>query len=54
MKNVRVTYEADGVDTEFEDALRKFMKQFMLKAWASGYDFTSGVRDLAFEPQDKE
>ena len=54
MKNVRITYESDGINVEFDNALRKFMKGFMFEPWASGYDLTINVRDLAFEPQDIE
>ena len=54
MKNIKITYKSTDINVEFENALRKFMKQHGFESWASGYDLTTGVRDIAYERQDDE
>lgn len=37
------------IDTNFDNELRDFLESFGLHMWASGFDFQTGYRDIAFE-----
>jgi len=49
MKDLRVVYDGEKVNVELDVAIENILKQFGFTRWASGYNFCSGKRDLAFE-----
>ena len=54
-KEVKVYYKhEDKIVEPWDSAIEDALFAFGLKRWASGYDFTTGVRDLAFRPQTED
>lgn len=47
-KELKVLYEGGKVE-ELDEDIRKVLIEHSYKQWASGFDFRSGMRDLAFE-----
>lgn len=43
--------EHNGIVTVIDDAIMGALKNLGFKMWASGYDLTNGVRDLAFDKE---
>ena len=52
MKNLRVIYESQEVEKEFDDAIEEFLETLGFKRWASGYNLEDQERDLAFDKVD--
>ena len=48
-KELKVYYESDGINSELDEAIEKTLQNFGYKRWASGFDLTKNVRDLAFD-----
>jgi len=54
-KEVRVFYNRpERINQDYDDALENALFAFGLKRWASGFDFTTGTRDLAFRIETEE
>lgn len=50
---LKVTYKTEaGVDADLDKKIEKALAGIGFKRWASGYNLTNDVRDLAFD--DKE
>ena len=47
---LRVYYKAnEKIDRDMDETIEMSLKSFGYIRWASGYNFETGVRDLAFE-----
>lgn len=52
MVQCKIFYEADGINAKFDRKLEKLLREFGYTRWASGYDHTNNIRDLAFEKEE--
>jgi len=49
---IKVTYKKkDRIDENLDKKIEKVFAVLGFKRWASGYDLTTGVRDLAFNDE---
>lgn len=52
-KDLKVYYKSEeGIDVEFDKKIEEFFKSLGYSRWASGCNIKTGVRDLAFDPND--
>lgn len=52
---LRVEYEAEtGIDEVVDSAIEAALAELGWSRWASGCNLVTGIRDLAFEREDKE
>ena len=49
---IKVIYKAKGkIDVNLDEKIETVLAPLGFKRWASGYDLTTGVRDLAFDDE---
>ena len=49
---LKVSYKKkDKIDVRLDQKIEMALKPFGFKRWASGYDLTTGERDLAFDDE---
>jgi len=53
INRVDVVYEAEGIDSKFDDEIEAKMEELGFICWASGYNLIDKERDLAFTPRPK-
>ena len=52
LNELKVFYRERAYEQEFEEALIEFLGKFGYSFWAAGVDYTTKIRDLAFDKKE--